>query len=149
MTIMGIKRDPNEPRKPLKRSYIKRKAPKKAPSGHGKAITGGKTAQGKAKEHEAFMAQFRGRPSIISGRTRSEVLRDENWNLLKTEGHHILPRSVYPEYRHCEWNIAVLTREEHGHVEDHQKDFDHWLHDHHPLIWNNIEEHRHHRKDNQ
>ena len=136
MTLMGQKRDPNKPRKPLRGSRIARKV---------------KTTSDKAKAekspYELFMEGFRGMPSIVSGKTHSSILRDSKGNYLPTEGHHILPRSVYPEYAMEEWNIAVLTREEHGHAEDHPKEFRHWLHDHHPLRAAKIEEHRHHRRD--
>ncbi|MBC8419050.1 MAG: hypothetical protein H8E10_10695 [Desulfobacterales bacterium] len=133
---MGQKRDPNEPRQWLNRS---RKPVK--------ARTGSKAGSESDKAYCAFMGQFRGLPSIMSGNTRSLFLRNDNGKYLSTEGHHILPKSVFPEYRLTPENIAVLTREEHGHVEDHPKEFMNWLHDHHPLKWKWAQEHSHHRKD--
>jgi len=31
--------------------------------------------------------------------------------------HHILNKARYPEYRHCEWNIIILSPEVHSQVE--------------------------------
>lgn len=36
---------------------------------------------------------------------------------LSTFFHHVLPKSRYPEYRWCEWNILVLHPEVHAQVE--------------------------------
>jgi len=111
-----------------------------------KARTLVKPTLGMDEEYKAFMGSFSGQQSIVSGKTRSSVLKDENGKPLKTEGHHLLPQSIYPEHRLNPENIVVLTREEHGHVEDHPKDFEHWIHDHCPLRWKWMQEHKHHRK---
>lgn len=146
MTLIGQKKGPNQPRKPMKRSPLRRKAPMKRSNLSRVGQTAGNGGNGSPVEYEAFMSQFRGLPSIISGRTRSPILKDENGMSLLTEGHHILPCSVYPEYKMEKWNIAVLTREEHSWAEDNPKAFDNWLHDNCPVAWKCIEEHRHHRK---
>lgn len=36
---------------------------------------------------------------------------------LSTFFHHILPKSRFPEYRWCEWNIAILHPDVHNQVE--------------------------------
>jgi len=135
MTLMGCKRDKNKPRKPFKR-----------PHSPVKPRTGSKVGQSMAEADKAFMSQFRGLPSIISGKTRSSILRNDKGEYLPSGGHHILPKSVYPEYRHTKENIAVLTREEHGHVEDHPNEFMEWLKEHRPEVFEWAEKHRHHRK---
>ena len=149
MTIMGAKRNTNEPRKPMKRSYIKRKASFKPSHSSLKARTCGKTGRYKAQAYEAFMRQFRGLPSIVSGRTHSQFLKDDNGRLLKTDPHHILPKSVYPEYRHTKENIAVLTREEHSYAEDNPNKFTEWLRNNRPEVFAWAEQHRHHRGETQ
>lgn len=144
MTIIGCKRDENQPRRPPKRSQLKRKTPFKRPHSSLKARTGSQTGQDEA--YDEFMLKWRGEPSIMSGRTTSEFLRDEKGKL-KTEAHHILPRSIFPEYKMCYWNIAVLTREEHSWAEDNPVAFMNWLHDGRPIIWKIVQEHNHHRRD--
>lgn len=36
---------------------------------------------------------------------------------LTTFFHHILPKEVYPQYRHHEWNIVILSPKIHGDIE--------------------------------
>jgi hypothetical protein len=141
MTLFGQKRDPNAPRKPLKRSGLRRKP--------AKARTPLKTGRSRLDADEAFMAPFRGLPDIMNGRTESKFLTDENGVKLKTEPHHILPKSIYPEYRHTPENIAVLTRENHSWAEDNPNLFDRWLKLHRPEIYEWKLLHQHHRKGSQ
>lgn len=67
----------------------------------------------KALADELFMSQFRGAKCAISGETISKALG------IATAGHHILPKSVYPEYRYTKENICVLTPDLHSWAEDH------------------------------
>lgn len=143
MTLMGAKRDPNAPRKPMKRSWIVRKPHRKPQDG--RSMT--ETCRKASDVDDAFMWQFRGLPDIMNGRTESKFLRDEKGKPLKTEPHHILPKSVYPEYRHTKENIAVLTRENHSWAEDNPNLFDRWLELHRPEIYKWKLEHQRHRKE--
>lgn len=131
----------------MKRSYIKRKTPFKPSHSPLKPRTWVGTGQDKAQEDKPFMAQFKGLPSIVSGKTHSSILRNDRGEYLPTEAHHILPKSVYPEYRYTKENIAVLTREEHGHAEDHPGEFDEWLKENRPEVFEWKKKHQHHRKD--
>ena len=36
---------------------------------------------------------------------------------LTTYFHHVLPKSRFPEYRYCEWNIILVTPEVHAQIE--------------------------------
>jgi len=133
MTIIGCKKNSNAPKKPWKGATKPRRACK--------------TGSGKAKEDEAFMSQFRGLPDIMNGRTESMFLTDAKGKMLKTEGHHLLPKSVYPEYRHTKENIAVLTRENHSWAEDNPNLFDKWLKENRPEIYEWKRLNQHHRKE--
>ena len=146
MTIIGCKKDPNEKRKPMKRSYIKRKAPMKRSK---QPFAGRSSSPGhneRAQKDEAFMEQFRGKPCGMTGRTKSKFLRGSNGKLLATAGHHLLPKSVFPEYRYDPENIFVLTPEQHSWAEDNPKEFMHWLHDNEFLRWQWVQDHRNHRR---
>ena len=144
MTIIGCKRDENQPRRPLKRSQLKRKTPFKRSHSSLKARTAPQTGQDRA--YGEFMLKWRGEPSIMSGKVQSNFLADEKGKL-KTEAHHMLPRSIFPEYKMCDWNIAVLTREEHSWAEDNPVAFMSWLHNERPLMWKTVQEHNYHRRD--
>lgn len=107
----------------------------------------GRKGNNKDKEYRAFMDAGQGLPSVMSGNVQSRFLKNERGVLLPTERHHILPRSVYPEYAQCEWNTVILTREEHSWAHNFPKLFDAWFQENLPEQWKVVEEHRHHRKD--
>ena len=144
MTLMGQKRDPDEPRKPMKRSAIRRKSPLRRSKVSSKPKTTRSTGNQGDEEYEAFMAQFRGLPCIVCGRTW--FLRDENGNKILTAGHHMLYRSTHPHLKMEKKNVAPMCCEHHIPFA-HEKpiEFMHWLHDNHPLIWQWVQENKHHR----
>jgi len=144
-----MKRTAMPPRKkPMKRTGFKRGIAVKPPHAPLKAMEGIKAVGERVKACRAFMTSFRGLPSIMSGRTESEFLRNYKGVLLPTEGHHVLPKSVFPQFRVEPKNIAVLTREEHSWAEDNPSWFLTWLKANQPIQWDWCNEHRHHRKDN-
>ena len=97
------------------------------------------------RKYDEFMKQFRGLPDIKTGRTW--FLRDDKGNPILTAGHHLLPRSTYPEYRMTKENIVPLDLETHGWAEDHPDEFTRWLAEHRPevLAWRDANSH--HRKE--
>lgn len=91
--------------------------------------------RGAGKKVEAeFMASFRMKPCARCKRNRESVC-----------GHHILPKSVYPEHRLNEKNIIPLCFMCHGTAHDHPKEFTEWLAVARPEQHKWAEDNRHHR----
>lgn len=45
------------------------------------------------------------------------LLPDENGNPYTTYFHHVLPKSLYPQFRFSPWNIIILAPDVHSQVE--------------------------------
>ena len=67
---------------------------------------------------------------------KKDKLKDEDGKPIPTSGHHILPRSVYPEYVMTDENIMPLCAVHHAWAEDFPFDYHLWLSDSYPDIWN-------------
>lgn len=110
MTLMGAKRDGNTPRKPMRRS-----------NGSLTARAGSKATTEVDEAYKAFMASFRGLVDPFSERTW--LFYDDKGERLQTCGHHILPRSVYPEYKMEPMNVIPLDSATHTWAHDHPSEF--------------------------
>ena len=145
MTTIGCKRDPNDPRKGLKRSWMKRKAPirrSKQPF-VGRSVSPASNEAAEAKE--AFAALYRGLPCAVCGRKK--------WGKIETVGHHILKAELFPQFRLEPKNMIPLCAEHHvPFAHDHAGTFEgnepgtflHWLHDNKPVQWAWAKENNHH-----
>lgn len=90
-------------------------------------------------EYDAFMAQFRGQPCMICGK-RTALGH-------KSSGHHLLFRSVHPEYTVEKMNVVPLCPECHVPTAHEQPDkFREILKELSPEQFAWMEEHDNHRK---
>jgi len=146
MTIIGCKKNSNAPKKPLKRYWMKRKAPmkrSKQPLASRSASPGSNEA---AEAKEAFAALYRGLPCAVCGRKK--------WGKIPTVGHHILKAEIFPQFRLEPKNMIPLCAEHHTpFAHDHAGTFEknepgtflHWLHDNEPVQWAWAKKNNHHR----
>ena len=94
--------------------------------------------QGKAKVlDQLFMKQFRGKAC--------ERTTLKGWGGLPSAGHHILPKSVYPEHRWDKKIICVLAPHMHQRAEDHPEEFLAWLKMKKPEQYEYVMANKHHR----
>lgn len=65
----------------------------------------------KHRDHEFFMEVWEERGGIceVTGLFLGEPLA--------TMFHHLLPKSRYPEYRYCKWNIMLVAPDVHAQIE--------------------------------
>ena len=149
MTLMGAKRDENQPRKPIKRSWIKRKMPLKGSHSPFAGRSASPVPNEAAQAKEAFAALYRGLPCAVCGRKK--------WGKIPTVGHHVLKAELFPQFRLEPKNMIPLCVEHHvPFAHDHAGTFDgnepdtflHWLHDNKPLQWAWCKDRNNHRPDN-
>ena len=139
MTLMGQKRDPNQPRKRMVWSYTKKNTPKNEQKGGYKARTDAPAVSESQKEYNAFMSQFRGLPCAVCGET--------HWGRYISHGHHLLFKSTHPEHKLNPDNIIPLCPEHHipfAHG-DPEKFMD-WLEENLPERFAWVQKNNHHRK---
>jgi 5-methylcytosine-specific restriction endonuclease McrA len=91
-------------------------------------------SQGKEYEKK-FMASFREKTCARCSRNRNTVC-----------GHHVLPKSIYPEHRLNEKNIIPLCFMCHRTAHDHPKEFADWLKVMRPGQYEWAKENSHHRR---
>jgi len=108
----------------MKRTPLKRKTSQLS-KGKGLKRTGKKLQAKKPTEEQKEIARMTRDADKrfceqlwVSRGGRSEVSRaplgDPNWACV----HHLLPKSKFPVYRYEDWNVILLTIEEHANVEN-------------------------------
>lgn len=89
---------------------------------------------------KAFMSQYSGKPCAIC--KRSMALGRAS------EGHHILEKSIFPEYRYSPENMITLCPKHHvPFAHENKKAFMNWLQEKRPAQFKWVVEHHHHRKE--
>jgi len=84
-----------------------------------------------------FMAKYHGMACAVCGKT--------HWHKIPTVGHHLLPKSVFPQFRYTHKNIMPLCPEHHEWAETQPEEFQHYLHDEHPAVSFWVITNHHHR----